>query len=155
MRTRQRAKRDVWYANYSGVTETTDEAGYYTGEFEISYTTPTKIRASVSPATGQSNAEMFGNIVDYDHVIVVDDPDIVIDENSVVWLDSVPTDGGGVEGYNYIVRRVARSWNFTAIAVRDVNVTVPVSETPDTPDTPTDPDAPLDDSELTENADNG
>lgn len=126
MRTLQRNKRDVWYALYQGVTELTDSDGNYTGEEDITYSAPVKIRANVSPATGQSNEEMFGNLADYDKVIVTDEVDIPVDENSILWIDAVPTTG--IVGYNYIVRRVARSFNYVAIAVRKVDVTV--EETP-------------------------
>lgn len=133
MRTSQRNKRDVWYALYSGETELTDSNGNYTGETEVTYATPVKIRANVSPATGQSNLEMFGNLTDYDRVVVTDQVSIPIDENSVLWIDAAPTENG-VDGYNYIVRRVARSFNSVAIAVRKVDVEVPTpTETEDEP----------------------
>ena len=133
MRTSQRNKRDVWYALYSGETELTDSNGNYTGETEVTYATPVKIRANVSPATGQSNLEMFGNLTDYDRVVVTDQVSIPIDENSVLWIDAAPTENG-VDGYNYIVRRVARSFNSVAIAVRKVDVEVPApTETEDEP----------------------
>ena len=119
MRTLQRNKRDVWYSLYLGETEMTDADGNYTGETAISYAEPVKIRANVSPATGQSNMEMFGNLTDYDRVIVTDEVDIPVDENSVIWIDMTPEDGE----YNYVVRRVARSFNSVSIAVRKVDVT--------------------------------
>lgn len=119
MRTLHRNKRDVWYSLYVGETELTDTDGFYTGETTIEYSEPVKIRANVSPATGQSNLEMFGNLTDYDRVIVTDEVDIPVDENSVLWIDKTPTDGE----HNYIVRRVARSFNGVSIAVRKVDVT--------------------------------
>ena len=118
MRTLQRNKRDVWYSLYQGETELTDAEGKFTGETAVTYAKPVKIRANVSPATGYSNAEIFGNLTDYDRVIVTDEVDIPVDENSVIWLDSSPTDGE----YNFLVRRVARSFNSVSIAVRKVDV---------------------------------
>lgn len=119
MRTMQRNKRDVWYSLYLGETEMTDADGNYTGETAIAYADSVKIRANVSPATGYSNMEMFGNLTDYDRVVVTDDVDIPVDENSVIWIDKTPSDGE----YNYVVRRVARSFNSVSIAVRKVDVT--------------------------------
>ena len=141
MRTLQRNKRTVWYALYQGETEQTDANGDYTGETEITYATPVAIRANVSPATGQSNLEMFGNLTDYDRVVVTDQVDVPIDENTVLWIDAEPTEDSGVEGFNYIVRRVARSFNSVAIAVRkvDVDATVPEPEPEPTPE-PEEPD---------------
>ena len=124
MRTVQRNKRDVWYAIYTGESELVDEEGNYTGETEITYGKPTHIRANVSPATGQANVEMFGNFTDYDRVVVTDDVEIPVNENSVMWVDSMPVEGQGIKGYDYIVRRVARSFNSVAIAIRDVDVDV-------------------------------
>lgn len=124
MRTLQRNKRDVWYALYTCEQEVVDADGNYTGETEITYAEPVKIRANVSPATGQSNVEMFGNFTDYDHIVVTDEVSIPVNENSVMWIDAEPVDGKGIIGYDYIVQRVARSFNSVAIAVRDVDVEV-------------------------------
>ena len=124
MRTLQRNKRDVWYALYLGEQEVVDEDGNYTGETEIAYGDPVHIRANVSPATGNTNMEMFGNFSDYSRVVVTDDVSIPVNENAVMWIDTEPTEGHGIEGYNYIVKRVARSFNSAAIAVEDVDVEV-------------------------------
>ena len=124
MRTVQRNKRDVWYALYLGEQEVVDEDGNYTGETAIAYSEPVQIRANVSPATGNTNMEMFGNFADYSRVVVTDDVSIPVNENAVMWIDKEPIEGHGIEGYNYIVRRVAKSFNSVAIAVRDVDVDV-------------------------------
>ena len=124
MRTVQRNKRDVWYALYLGEQEVVDEDGNYTGETEIAYGDPVHIRANVSPATGNTNMEMFGNFADYSRVVVTDDVSIPVNENAVMWIGREPTEGHGIEGYNYIVKRVARSFNSVAIAVEDVDVEV-------------------------------
>jgi len=114
----KRNKRPFWYALYGVETESQDADGNYTGETEIGYSAPVKVKANISPATGQSNLEMFGNLTDYDRVIVTDDVNIPIDENSVLWIDADPQNGV----HNYTVRRVARSLNSVAIAVRKVDV---------------------------------
>ena len=113
-----RNKRPFWYALYGVETEMQDADGNYTGETEIGYSEPVKAKANISPATGQSNLEMFGNLTDYDRVIVTDDVNIPIDENSVLWIDADPQN----VAHNYTVRRVARSLNSVAIAVRKVDV---------------------------------
>lgn len=101
--------------------------------------------ANVSPATGQSNTEIFGNLENYDKVIVTDDLTCPIDENSVLFIDKEPefTEGVTIDYqesetvlgddvvtpvtvsvpvYDYAVRRVAKSLNSISIAVRKVNV---------------------------------
>ena len=121
MRTAQRNKREIWYSLYQGETVLTDSNGDYTGETEITYSFPAQIRANVSPATGQSDLEMFGNLADYDRVIVTDEVNIPINENSVLFIDSPPIiSANNVSGFDYIVRRVARSFNSVAIAIRKV-----------------------------------
>ena len=150
MRTSQRNKRPVWYCLYLGETEQTDSDNNYTGEMATNYATPVKLNCNVSPATGQSDTEMFGNLTDYDRVIVTEWVDCPIDENSVLFVDKTPTDvpvpGSdppatvkSTDGYNYIVRRVAKSINSVSIAIKKVEVTPPPA--PDPTPTPTpDPD---------------
>ena len=60
MRTIQRNKRTIYYALYQGVTEITDEYGYYTGEVEITYGNPVKAKMNVSGGRGAADIEMFG-----------------------------------------------------------------------------------------------
>lgn len=114
----KRNKRTFYYALYGQEVELTDADGNYTGETSIGYSDPVECKANISPATGQSNMEMFGNLTDYDRVIVSDDLTLPIDENSVLWIDRAPTDGT----HDYVVRRVAKSLNSVAYAVRKVDV---------------------------------
>ena len=104
-----------------------------------------KMADYISQATGQSNTEQFGNLENYDKVIVTDWIDCPIDENSVLFIDKRPeytevqtheivegqalyADDEVVEKtyelpkYNYIVKRVAKSLNGISIAVRKVDV---------------------------------
>ena len=119
MRALKRNKRTFWYALYLEEVELVDSDGNYTGETGVGYSDPVECKANISPATGQSNLEMFGNLTDYDRVIVSDDTTIPIDENSVIWIEADPLK----DAYNYTVRRVAKSLNSVAIAVRKVDVT--------------------------------
>lgn len=114
----KRNKRPFWYCLYNGETELTDSSGNYTGETGITYAEPVECKANISPATGQSNQEMFGNLTDYDRVILSDDPTLPIDENTVIWIEKDHL----TEPHDYVVRRVARSLNSVAIAVRKVDV---------------------------------
>lgn len=124
MKCLKRNLRPVYYCLYQSEADITDSAGNYTGETSVTYAAPVKILANVSPATGQSNMEMFGNLTDYDRVIVSDDTTLPIDENTVLYVDRAPTEGA----YDYVVRRVAKSLNFVAIAARKVDVSVPVGD---------------------------
>ena len=141
MRALKRNQQAIWYCLYQGETEQTDTDGNYTGESATTYDAPVKMMANVSPATGQSNNEMFGNLTDYDHIIVTDMTDCPIDENTVLFFEKTPEDvpvAGSdppatvksPDGYNYIVRRVAKSLNSIAIAIRKVDVTPPEAPEP-------------------------
>lgn len=118
MKCLKRNKRKFWYSLYLSEVELVDADGNYTGETGVGYADPVECMANISPATGQSNLEMFGNLTDYDRVIVSDDTTLPIDENTVIYIDKDPTQGV----YDYTVRRVAKSINSIAIAVRKVDV---------------------------------
>ena len=98
MRTVQRNKRDVWYALYLGEQDAIDADGNYTGETEVVYDKPVKIRANVSPATGQANIEMFGNFTDYDRVVVTDQVNIPVNETASCGLIPLPWRGRALPG---------------------------------------------------------
>lgn len=144
MRTLKRNQTPIWYAQYRGKQELVDSDGNYTGEQVALYTTPQMMMANVSPTTGQSYAESFGYLKDYDRVVVTDWMECPIDENTVLWYDrepeDMPVEGGtpgetvkSSEGFNYIVRRVAKSLNSIAIAISRVDVSpVPTTQEQDT-----------------------
>ena len=144
MKTLERNKVKFWYCTVQKVNgeavkrEIVDENGNATGEYIVMYNNPVAMRANVSPATGQSNAEQFGNLENYDKVIVTDDLKCPIDESSVLFIDKVPeftqvithvptaitteTKTVSVPAFDYTVRRIAKSLNSVSIAVRKVNV---------------------------------
>ena len=143
MRTLKRNKRDFYYCLYKSQGTQYDEYGNETGEPLIIYEDAVSMSANKSPATGQSNTEMFGNLENYDKVIVTDDLNCPIDENSVLFIDKALEYGDeiiiGYEEsqtvlgdptpitykpplYDYIVKRVAKSLNSVSIAISKVNV---------------------------------
>ena len=138
MRTLKRNQRPFWYCLYQGEIPILDEYGNESGETIVTYEDEVELSANISQATGQSNTEQFGNLENYDKVIVIDDLDCPIDENSVLFIDKEPeykdaeynevtaiTVTGAtvkVPVYDYIVRRVAKSLNSISIAVSKVKV---------------------------------
>lgn len=145
MRTLKRNQQPIWYCLYEGKVELKDSDGNYTGEQQKMYAAPQKVMANVSPATGQSNTEIFGNLQDYDHVVVVDWEELSavyspndydgaitsdwkqfgvsdIDENTVLFFEKEPEDKTSADGYNYVIRRIAKSLNSIAIAISRVDV---------------------------------
>ena len=119
MRTQVINRTPFYYALYSGKTAKTDEEGFYTGEDDPEYGEPVLYRrGNISPATGMSNTEQFGNLENYDKVIVTSDMSCPIDENTVLWIDETDTS----KPHDYIVKRVAKSINGISIAVSKVKV---------------------------------
>lgn len=80
-------------------------------------------RGNISPATGSTSVEQFGSNLEYDKVIVVDDVNCPIDENSVLFVDTEPArNSDGDYLYDYKVKKVARSLNSVSIAISKVTV---------------------------------
>ena len=124
MRCLERNKQSFWYANYEGEQAVTDTGNFETGEIKVVYSKPVQFRANVSPATGNSSVEQFGNSLQYDKVIVTDDVNCPIDEHSVLCIDCAPiVDANGkLIKFDYIVKKVAKSLNSVSIAVAKVEV---------------------------------
>lgn len=122
-----------------------DEYGNETGELVPHYAEAVEMYANISPASGQAQVEQFGNLDNYDKVIVTHDMSCPIDEHTVLFIDKAPEYTEIITDYtvessalladdqearvkyklpknDYIVKRVARSLNNIAIAVRKVDV---------------------------------
>lgn len=138
MKTLKRNQKSFYYCLYADKIPIVDEEGYETSESILTYEDPVFMYANISQATGQSNTEQFGNLENYDKVIVTDDLNCPIDENSVLFIDKEPefttayTHTATAVTTNdvtvsvpipdYIVIRVAKSINSISIAVRKVKV---------------------------------
>ena len=126
MRTLNRNKIRIFYANYRNKVPIQDEYGNLTGDYKIFYDGPTAVKANVSVANGESTTRQFGDDIRYDRIIVLDDPAFPIAENSILWIDTTPiiqADGSTTTPHDHIVKRVARSLNSVSIAVRCVSIT--------------------------------
>lgn len=122
MKTMERNKTAFWYMTYADRVPVTDEYGNEIGEL-ATYNDPAMLRANISPATGTSQVEQFGSLAGYDKVIVTDDVNCPIDENSVLFIDkAVEFTDDGKPLYDYTVKRVARSLNSVSYAVTKVSV---------------------------------
>ncbi len=91
----------------------------------ITYGEPITAKGNISPASGRVASEIFGAELDYDKVIILDDQTLSIDEHSVLFVDKPyeVDDETGAPLYDYVVKRIAKSLNFTAIAIHRVDVT--------------------------------
>ena len=125
MRCMVRNQSKFYYALYIDKTETTDEYGNATGEYEIHHSNPIKALGNVSGAKGEIQSRQFGESESYDKVIVLDNPNTPINEYSILWVDTLPLlngDGTTETPHDYIVKKVARSLNSVSIAISKVNV---------------------------------
>lgn len=109
--------REIAYSLYEGRGEVIlDDDDYETGEREMLYSDPVTIRVNVSVPEGEAWVAVFGTVENYDRIVITDDMECPIDENSVLWIDSDP-DG---DPYDYKVVRVAKYLNHIAYAVSKV-----------------------------------
>ena len=124
MRCLKRNQRKMYYCLFvSDNTPQYDEYGNELPETAKSYGAATEFHANVSAARGMSSTEQFGDLENYDKVIVTNDTNCPIDEHSVLFVDKTPEyDTSGVPLYDYTVTRVAKSINSVAIAIRKVKV---------------------------------
>lgn len=122
VRTLKRNARPFYYSLFEGNMLIYDEYGNDTLETYASYSEPYKMVANISAATGQSSTEQFGNLDDYDKIIVTDWIDCPIDENSVLFVDKEPEFRDEIPVYDYTVRRIAKSINSVSIAIKKVTV---------------------------------
>lgn len=128
MKCLRRNKRPFWYCLFDWKEEILDDDGNRTGEFVVHYHDPVRMTGNISVAHGEIQDELFGRNVTYDKVILLDNPDCPIAEDSVLFVDKEPdvipgSDRRSTAGFDYIVRRVARSLNTVGYAVEKVNVT--------------------------------
>ena len=109
-----------YYAPYLGKRELHDEYWNLSGEYELIYGEPVKMYGNISAAQGETQTRQFGESETYDKVIVLADPKTPIDEYSILWVDTSPTNGD--TPHDYVVKKVARSLNGVSIAISKVNV---------------------------------
>ena len=114
----------IYYCLFVEKTALTDGDGYETGEQKITYGNAIALQANVSAASGYIQTEVFGNLEDYDKVVITADVNCPIDENTVLFVDKDPEfeQDTGKPIYDYTVRRVAKSLNYISYAIRKVKV---------------------------------
>ncbi len=112
-----RLKKTFYWQNFVGYKDKTDDKGLLLGTFP-EYSETFSARANVSANKGSAEAEMFGNLLEYDRVIVTRQTDIDMDENSIIWLDGAKPP----KPHNYIVARKAVSNNIAVFALKRVEV---------------------------------
>ena len=145
MRLLARNKKDLWYANHTGTTSyVTDNNGLKTGEIEVVYDTPVKVRMSMAISSGANNLgsqgiasiEPYGLVTGYTARAVTEDLNCSMEEQSHVWYGILPTHtetrtttvNGQTQTeevevpnpYNYVVVRKAKSLNHLIYYLKEV-----------------------------------
>lgn len=139
MRVLERNKQDIWYANPTGsVTYRTDSNGLKTGEKDIAYSAPTKLRMSMAISSGANNlgsqgiatVEPYGIATGYTHRAVTEDLSCPVKEESRIWFGIPATQTVKVNGvdtvvatpHNFEVVRKAKSLNHLIYYLKEVDV---------------------------------
>lgn len=109
------------YCTFKEKTAIVDSEGFETSEEKIVYNDAVEMLCNVSTAKGYAQSEIFGNLDNYDKVIITDNMDCPIDENTVLFVDKQPEyDSDDTPIYDYIVKRVAPSLNNISYAIAKV-----------------------------------
>ena len=121
MKTLKRNQTTIYYAKYISASDVTitDEWGNVleTGEKASAYTEPAPFDLVVSPASGVTAEEMFGDLSKYDRILFTADKTCEINENSRIWVKASPE-----APHDYVVKKVSESINFIAYAISRVEV---------------------------------
>ncbi len=116
MRDLRRNRQPVWYAQFLGEQPILDDEGNDTGETGPSYSEPAKAMLNISPSTGNLDDQLFGNLVDYTHIISTTRK-FPIDEQTVLWVDTTTE-----RPFDFKVVQVAKSPNGWRFALKAVSV---------------------------------
>lgn len=137
MRTLNRNKQTLWYANYSSTEILEDEYGNELGT-KVIYGKPASAAWNVGVIESDAEVQMFGvNAVDVISVVAEKD-DFPLTETSVLWYGVTPEikqDGTTDTAFNYRVVGIRRSLNELRFYAQKINITQ-VVETPVEPEEP-------------------
>lgn len=117
MRNLDRDRRPVFIARFDELIAEQDDEGRYTGRHITERSEPVEFWPTVSATRGESSTDWFGNYIEYDRTITIDDPHFEVDEADVLWLEKPIC-----EPHDYEVIRVARTGSYTVIAAKRVEV---------------------------------
>ena len=116
MRSLNRDRRSLWYANVNGTEPILDEYGNDTLEEKKTYDAiPSLLRVSISANAGQEAVDVFGSQTEYSRTVSMTGS-CPMKEDAKVWF-GVPFTGP----HNYVVARVADSKNCFIVALREAS----------------------------------
>lgn len=121
MRLLERNKRRIAFARFVRSEMAVDASGRLTGERVAVYSPVERLRAHVGAPSGEATASPFGTDASYDRVLLMESAGV--DENAVFWIDRDPEpdeEGAATVPHDYEAKKVAPSFNCTAVAVGKV-----------------------------------
>lgn len=107
----------IYISNYENKEPILDDEGRDTGEYKIVRSEPVPVFANVSAASGSAQAEVFGTFLNYDRTVIIDNKNFEVSETAVLWIDKDTS-----KEHDYIVKRIAKTPNYLALAVSRVDV---------------------------------
>lgn len=112
MKCLERNKTEFEYLPYDGTDTDLNEHGEHTGEFHRSYGEPVPYKGNISSPSGREVQTFYGEDIRYTHTLVMDNPNVAINEYGVIrWKDDL-----------YDVVSVKPSLNAVSIALRKQTV---------------------------------
>lgn len=118
MRNLQRNLEPVFYKLYLGEEEILDQYGNSTGLYLPKYSDIKSTMMCVSPNKGSTEVYQFGTLLDYDRTMTTADTECEIDEDDILWIGDIDTDGP----YNAIVKMKAKWKNSVQYAIKHVTI---------------------------------
>lgn len=115
MRNLDRDRKRVLIARYVGIAPEVDSDGLYTGRNVPSFSEPEEFLPTVSTASGEARNDIFGQKLEYDRTLTVDDPAFDVKESDRLWIDSE-------DEHDHVVKKVARTGSYTVVAASHVEV---------------------------------
>ena len=119
MRNLDRDRQAVYIARYEGLEPVRDDKGRLTGKHEAKRSEPVKFYPTVSASRGKAEGALFGQSLDYDRTLTIDDRDFEVNEADVLWVDQTPDND---TPYDYTIKRVARKGSYCVLAIKHVEV---------------------------------
>lgn len=108
MRLLKRNVTEFEYLPYNGTDTDLNEYGEHTGELHHEYDTSITYKGNISSPSGNVNQTFYGQDIRYTHTLVMDDPNVDINENGTIrW-----------NGKMYDIVAVRPSLNVLSIALR-------------------------------------
>lgn len=107
MRTLELNKQKLWVVDVTGDTDVVDSDGFYTGEFEETYTYPYEIYVNLYPYNSKVHGEVFGISEKLDMIAIGDG--VELKYNSLLFLEE--PSGDYDINYTYKVNKIAKSLN--------------------------------------------